>query len=254
MTVWSLVLEASIFVQLIMLLLLVASVATWVIIYERRKFLADTAADFADFEERFWSGGDLNRHFSQLPSPDEDSSIQAVFRAGFNEFRRLKQTTQADNDTIMIAMDRAMKVCIAKESVEVDKHLTLLATIGSTAPYIGLLGTVWGIMNSFMGLADATNATLAAVAPGIAEALIATAMGLFAAIPAVMAYNKFAAQADRLLTDLDVFAQELTAILHRQLQVARPRPAAAQGQPVSRPVPGRTSSPIQPAGPGVPNA
>lgn len=253
-SVWSLILEASLFVQLIMLILVAASVATWVIIYERRKFLADASAQFAEFEEQFWSGIDLTQQFRSLPAPAEDSLGQAVFRAGFREFSRLRQQTQADGETIMIAAERAMKVCISKDSIEVDKHLTLLATIGSTAPYIGLLGTVWGIMNSFLGLSDASSATLAAVAPGIAEALIATAMGLFAAIPAVMAYNRFSAQADRLVNDLETYAQELTAILHRQLQIAKPKaaPPAAQTRPAGQRV--TQANPGVASQPGVPNA
>lgn len=223
MSIWSLILEASLFVQLVMALLVGSSIYSWVVIFERRSLFAVSQKSFAEFEERFWSGLDLTQQYRQLPPPEEESAGEAIFRAGFREFQRLRQQTKADEETIMVAVQRAMRVCINKELTQLDAKLPFLATIGSTAPYIGLLGTVWGIMNAFLGLAEVRQATLATVAPGIAEALIATAMGLFAAIPAVVAYNRFSTQADRLAQDYETFAEEVAAILHRQLHVLKAR-------------------------------
>ncbi|WP_320823499.1 protein TolQ [Reinekea sp.] len=214
---WQLIIDASIIVKLVMLILLGLSIMTWVFIFERRIVINDSFKKFAAFEERFWSGIDLAHLYRQVnANPEENNGGEAIFRAGFKEFSRLRQQQMTDADGIMAGCQRSMRVAVSKESEHLDSHLSFLATVGSTSPYIGLFGTVWGIMNSFLGLATVTQVSLATVAPGIAEALIATAMGLFAAIPAVIAYNRYAARAEKMLTNLDTFAEEFSAILHRQ--------------------------------------
>ncbi|TCS40782.1 protein TolQ [Reinekea marinisedimentorum] len=214
---WQLIADASILVKLVMLVLVGLSVTTWVFIWERRNVLRDSFRKFAAFEERFWSGIDLAQLYRQVnASPEENSAGEAVFRAGFKEFTRLRQQHITDAEGIMAGCQRAMRVAVSKEAERLDSHLTFMATVGSTSPYIGLFGTVWGIMHSFLGLASVTQVSLATVAPGIAEALIATAMGLFAAIPAVVAFNRFSARSEKMLNSLETFTEEFSAILHRQ--------------------------------------
>jgi len=153
-------------------------------------------------------------------NPDNNSGLEQIFRAGFKEFSRMRQQAGVDPDAVMDAVQRSMRVAISKEEERLDLHLPFLATVGSTSPYIGLFGTVWGIMNSFRGLATAQQATLATVAPGIAEALIATAIGLFAAIPAVIAYNRFSARSETLISRYYTFADEFSSILHRRVHAS----------------------------------
>lgn len=220
LSIWELVSEASLLVQLVMLILLVLSIATWVFIFERRKVLSAAYRRFSGFEERFWSGMDLSQLYRQVnANPDPDNGGELIFRAGFKEFSRLRQQNMTDADAIMAACQRSMRVALSKEMEKLDHHLPFLATVGSTSPYIGLFGTVWGIMNSFRGLANVPQVTLATVAPGISEALIATAMGLFAAIPAVIAYNRYSARSDKLITNYETFVEEFSAILHRQAHI-----------------------------------
>lgn len=220
LSIWELVSEASLLVQLVMLILLVLSVATWVFIFERRKVLSAAYRGFASFEERFWSGMDLSQLYRQVnANPDTENGGEQIFRAGFKEFSRLRQQNMTDADAVMAACQRSMRVAVSKEMEKLDHHLPFLATVGSTSPYIGLFGTVWGIMNSFRGLASVPQVTLATVAPGISEALIATAMGLFAAIPAVIAYNRYSARSDKLVSNYETFAEEFSAILHRQAHI-----------------------------------
>jgi biopolymer transport protein TolQ len=170
----------------------------------------------AAFEERFWSGEDLSTLYNQVrKAPDEDAGQEAIFRAGFEEYVRLTKTSR-DADAVMEGAQRAMRVALQREQARLNQSLPFLATVGSTSPYIGLFGTVWGIMNSFRALAHVSQATLAVVAPGIAEALIATAMGLFAAIPAVVAYNRYASLTDELVGECEMFAEEFSSLLHRQ--------------------------------------
>ncbi|MDN3650273.1 protein TolQ [Reinekea marina] len=217
---WHLISNASLLVKLVMLVLVGLSIATWVFIYERRKVMNTASAKFSEFEERFWSGIDLAHLYRQVnANPDEVNGGEVLFRAGFKEFSRLRAQNVTDSDAIMAACQRAMRVALSKEAERLDAHLNFLATVGSTSPYIGLFGTVWGIMNSFLGLASVAQVSLATVAPGIAEALIATAMGLFAAIPAVIAYNNFSARSDKMLGNLEVFAEEFASILHRQTHI-----------------------------------
>ncbi len=220
LSIWSLVSQAGLVVQAVMLLLLLASVVSWVMIIQRGAFQRKAKSSFNDFEKTFWSGVDLTQLYRQgnnKASLGQVSGIENVFRAGFKEFTRLRQQEKIDDDTVMVGTQRAMRVALAREQEQLEASLPFLASVASVSPYIGLFGTVWGIMNSFRGLATAGQASLATVAPGISEALIATAMGLFAAIPAVLAYNRYAARADVLGNNYETFAEELTAILQRQL-------------------------------------
>lgn len=216
-SVWYLIANAGVLVQLVMLLLALASIVSWALIFQRLKvFRQAKKAQFA-FEERFWSGMDLGQLYREVNSnPTPFSGMEALFRAGFKEFSRLRQQSR-DADAVMEGTQRAMRVAFSREQERLDMHLPFLATVGSTSPYVGLFGTVWGIMNSFRGLAQVQQATLATVAPGISEALIATAMGLFAAIPAVIAYNRFSAISDALLKNYETFADEFSSILHRRV-------------------------------------
>lgn len=216
-SVWYLISNAGVLVQLVMLLLLLASVASWALILQRFQVFRKAQQSRLAFEERFWSGMDLGQLYREVAAePTPFSGMESIFRAGFREFSRLRQQSQ-DADAVMDGAQRAMRVAFSREQERLEASLPFLATVGSTSPYIGLFGTVWGIMNSFRGLAQVQQATLATVAPGISEALIATAMGLFAAIPAVIAYNRFAARSDALLKNYETFAEEFSSILHRRV-------------------------------------
>lgn len=218
MSMWHLISSASVLVQLVMLTLVAASVISWVLIFQRSSVTRAAKASLDDFEDRFWSGIDLSKLYRQVTgNPNPDSGLEQVFRAGFKEFSRMRQQPGVEPEAVMDAVQRAMRVAISREEEKLDQHLPFLATVGSTSPYIGLFGTVWGIMNSFRGLATAQQATLATVAPGIAEALIATAIGLFAAIPAVVAYNRFSARSEMLISRYYTFADEFSSILHRRV-------------------------------------
>lgn len=217
LSVWYLIANAGILVQLVMLLLVVASVVSWALIFQRVQVFRKARQSQLAFEERFWSGMDLGQLYKEVNAdPTPFSGMESVFRAGFKEFSRLRQQSR-DADAVMEGTQRAMRVAFSREQERLEMHLPFLATVGSTSPYVGLFGTVWGIMNSFRGLAQAQQATLATVAPGISEALIATAMGLFAAIPAVIAYNRFSAMSDALLKNYETFAEEFSSILHRRV-------------------------------------
>ena len=193
------------------------SVMSWVMIFQHWRTLSKASTGAKKFEERFWSGMDLGRLYVQVNSDEEENNGQeSIFKSGFREFARLRQQSSADADAVMEGAQRAMRVAMSREQEKLENHLSFLATVGSTSPYVGLFGTVWGIMNSFRSLATVQQATLAIVAPGIAEALIATAMGLFAAIPAVIAYNRFSSSADSILFNYETFAEEFSSILHRK--------------------------------------
>ncbi len=221
LSILSLILNASVLVQMVMAILLIASVVSWIMIVQRSLFLGAAQRGFREFEDTFWSGIDLNNLYHDLTDrAKEDGSgygIENVFRAGFREFNRLAQSDKADPDAVMEGTDRAMRVALSREDEKLSTNLPFLASVASVSPYIGLFGTVWGIMNSFRGLAMVQQATLATVAPGISEALIATAMGLFAAIPAVIAYNRYAAQVEVINGNYETFAEEFSSILHRQV-------------------------------------
>ena len=215
-SIYELVVGASPLVQFVMLLLAVASVASWVLIFQRWFALNRVQREIDDFEDEFWSGVELTALEDEIKANEgEPTGIESVFVAGFGEYQRLGAQPGADPDAIMQNVQRAMRVALNREEERLARHLPFLATVGSTSPYIGLFGTVWGIMNSFRSLANMTQATLAAVAPGISEALVATAMGLFAAIPAVIGYNRFAARVEVLMKRYEAFTDELTSILHR---------------------------------------
>lgn len=215
MSIWHLISHASLIVQFVMLVLVAASIYSWTIIFQRHA-LYKMAKDHANrFDEQFWSGGDLHALYTQLSRQPDLQGQENIFRSGFKEFLRLREKG-ADPDAVMQGLSRAMRIALTQEQTRLETSLSFLASVGSTSPYIGLFGTVWGIMTSFIGLAKMQQATLAVVAPGIAEALIATAMGLFAAIPAVLAYNRFASSSDTLLTRYESFADEFTGILHRE--------------------------------------
>jgi len=213
----ALVLHASIPVQLVMLLLVFGSVASWVIIF-RKKRLLDRAEDEADrFEERFWSGAELSKLYAGAAERNRDvEGLEAIFEAGYREFHRIRQRRGVDGRMQLEGAQRAMRAAASRELDGLERNLEFLANVGSIAPYVGLFGTVWGIMVSFQGLANVKEATIATVAPGISEALIATAMGLFAAIPAVWAYNRFATRVERTSVRYDTFSEEFSSILQRQ--------------------------------------
>ena len=221
LSILSLILNASLLVQLVMLLLFIASVISWIMIVQRGIYLRNAESSFKHFEDTFWSGVDLNNLYHELSQEAQENGgnqgIENVFRAGFREFNRLAQNDKADPDAVMEGTDRAMRVALSREDEKLSTNLPFLASVASVSPYIGLFGTVWGIMNSFRGLAMVQQATLATVAPGISEALIATAMGLFAAIPAVIAYNRYAAQVEVINGNYETFAEEFSSILHRQV-------------------------------------
>ncbi|MFS1422454.1 protein TolQ [Shewanella sp. 10N.286.48.B5] len=210
-------LEASLLVKLVMLTLLCLSIVSWAVIIQRRKLLNSARAKSIKFEDTFWSGVDLNKLYKELSIRGESlTGLEALFVAGFKEYSRLSSANSKSPEAVMDGTSRAMRVSLSREVEKLDTHLPLLATIGSTSPYIGLFGTVWGIMNSFIALGTVENATLTMVAPGIAEALIATAMGLFAAIPAVIAYNRFSTQVEKLEMAHVNFMEEFSNILQRQ--------------------------------------
>ena len=211
-----LIADASFIVQLVMFTLFLASVVSWYFIFQRGAYFKSAKREQLVFEERFWSGMDLNQLYKDASSGQSRAGLELIFKAGFKEFNRLKQQEKIERAAVMEGTQRAMRVALSRESERLDSHLPFLATVGSTSPYVGLFGTVWGIMNSFLGLAQQQQATLATVAPGISEALIATAMGLFAAIPAVIAYNRYSATADTIYSAYETFTDEFTSILHRQ--------------------------------------
>ncbi len=212
-----LIYDASLVVQLVMLVLLLTSVMSWSMIYSKSRQFAKANSAAIRFEDLFWSGGDVSAIYKTLrPRRADLSGLERIFEAGFSEYGRLHQQTKS-GDQILDGAQRAMKIALSRETDQIEANLSFLATVGSTSPYIGLFGTVWGIMNSFRALGNVQQATLAMVAPGIAEALIATAMGLFAAIPAVIAYNRFVNSADRLLNRYDNFLEEFSTLLQRQV-------------------------------------
>lgn len=209
-----LILNASLVVQLVMALLVMASIVSWAIILGKRKVLRSAQVTANRFEEQFWSGGDLATLFKSLEA-GQQTGMSGIFVSGFREFSRLRQKLGIVGPQLLDGARRAMKVAQLKETDRLEQNLSTLATVGSTSPYVGLLGTVWGIMHAFQGLGNVQQATLATVAPAIAEALIATAMGLFAAIPAVIAYNRYADQVSRLELRYDTFMEEFSTILQR---------------------------------------
>jgi len=213
-SVLDLILQASLIVQIVMALLVAASVVSWAIILRKRQLLTAEREAADGFEDQFWSGGDLVGLYKTLEA-GSPTGMAGVFVSGFREFMRLRKQAGLGPGPLLEGTRRAMRVAQLRETDRLEQNLSTLATIGSTSPYVGLFGTVWGIMSAFQGLGNVQQATLAMVAPGIAEALIATAMGLFAAIPAVVAYNRYADQVGRLELRYDAFMEEFSTILQR---------------------------------------
>ena len=217
LSILHLFLNASFLVQLVMLALLVASIAAWTIIFRKRRELNDAQLGLKIFEDSFWSGSSLADLYQQLSKDTvKKSGAAAIFVAGFKEYLKLRQKTGISSAELLEGTRRSMRVALNREIDALEMQLPFLATVGSTSPYVGLFGTVWGIMNSFRALGNVNQATLAMVAPGIAEALIATAMGLFAAIPAVIGYNRYISVVERLSNEYDNFLEEFSVILQRQ--------------------------------------
>ncbi len=228
MTVWSLISDASLLVQAVMLTLLLASLLSWYLIIQRSTVLRRNERLMKDFQLRFRSGHDLAQLYREGGDGlDEDAGLQQIFQAGYHEFVQLKREPGIAGELVIDGVERSLLVAISEQEERLEKGLPFLATVGSVSPYIGLFGTVWGIMNSFIGLSQVQQATLSTVAPGIAEALIATAIGLFAAIPAVIAYNRFSARVATLTTRYYGFGNELQARLHRKLHATSSHVSAA---------------------------
>lgn len=212
-----LVLNASIVVQLVLVSLIVVSVVSWTMIFDRSAVLKRARREANDFEERFWSGGDLSALYRELDGENRGvGGLAAIFHAGFKEYVRLRKGEGGDPMAILMGTERSMRVALSREIDRLEVNLSFLATVGSTSPYVGLFGTVWGIMHAFQALGNVQQATLALVAPGISEALVATAIGLFAAIPAVVAYNRYSNQVERLTNRYEEFLEEFSSLLQRQ--------------------------------------
>ncbi len=222
MSFLSLVMGASVIVQIVLFLLLAASFMSWSIIFTKRRLIQRTKAASDDFEASFWSGGDLNTLYRSASHEQGGSrGMASIFESGFREFNRVSQQGDVSPEKVVDECRRAMRVAQMREVDRLEQSLATLATIGSTSPYVGLFGTVWGIMNSFRALGNVQAATLAMVAPGIAEALVATAMGLFAAIPAVIAYNRYADKVVRLEIRYDGFMEEFSSVLQRHARAQK---------------------------------
>ncbi len=212
----NLILDASLVVQLVIFSLLLTSISSWVIIFNKRGVLKQAKSDADSFEEHFWSLENLSTLYNRIRnSRYQPTGMEKIFEAGFSESEKLLEKGKADADAMLEGAQRAMRVAMSKETDDLETNLSFLATVGSTSPYVGLFGTVWGIMNSFRALGQVQQATIAMVAPGISEALVATAMGLFAAIPAVIAYNRYSNEVERLISRYDAFMEEFSSILHR---------------------------------------
>ncbi|GGY15764.1 protein TolQ [Paludibacterium paludis] len=214
-SILSLVMDASLMVQLVMAGLVLMSVMSWAVIIKKIAILGSARRNSEEFERTFWGGADLNRLYEDVTRRQDSMGMERIFQSGFAEFLKLRGRNGAELSDIMDGSRRAMRAAAQRELDSLDRHTSFLATVGSVSPYIGLFGTVWGIMHAFIGLGNAGQATLSTVAPGIAEALIATAIGLFAAIPAYVAYNRFATDVDRLAVRYDTFMEEFSNILQR---------------------------------------
>jgi len=220
-TILQLILDASLIVKIVMLILVLASLASWTLMFIKSSQINKAQKRLEIFEDRFWSGISLNKLYSDLAQRTDREGMAAIFFGGYHEYARLNKGATPRKLPIIDTANRAMRVAEARELDKLEQNLTFLATVGSTSPYIGLFGTVWGIMNSFLSLSVMKQATLAVVAPGIAEALIATAIGLFAAIPAVIAYNRFSDKVDRITVRYENFREEFTTLLERQVHMTK---------------------------------
>ncbi len=230
LSIVSLVLHASLVVQLVMAGLLITSLASWTVIFGKLFGLRKVRAENDEFEREFWAGKNLNDLYNDAAKRATASApMERIFASGMREFMKLRERRVTDSGALLDGARRAMRASFQREMDTIESNLSFLASVGSVSPYVGLFGTVWGIMHAFIGLANLTQVTLATVAPGIAEALVATAIGLFAAIPAVIAYNRFARDIDRLAIQMETFIEEFSNILQRNL-----------GQPLA---PGSTAAP-----------
>ena len=214
-SVLNLFLEAGLVVKIVMLLLFIASILSWIVIVERYNFFRRIKNLNDNFLQKFWSGEDLEKLYKEISINESMYGAMSLFKNSFDEYKSIN-FDQNNNELDLESINRSMRVSIASDEEEMNKHLPFLANVGSVSPYVGLLGTVWGIMTSFQGLSDATQATINAVAPGISEALIATGMGLFAAIPAVIAFNKFTSESETISQKTLIFAEELASIFYKQ--------------------------------------
>ena len=236
-----LILDASPFVQAILAILLLASISSWAVIFEKRRVLKQAMNSASEFEASFWSGGDLNNLYRDLARKDATPhGMAGIFEAGFREFGRLKQESGLTNEQLIEASRRSMRVSQLREMDRLENNLAFLATVSNTSPYVGLFGTVVGIINSFHAIGAVQSATIAMVAPGISEALIATAMGLISAIPAGVAFNRYADKVSRLEVRYDTFMEELSAIFQRN--AARRDSAIGEAAVAVRGRPGPTAS------------
>ncbi|AHX14510.1 protein TolQ [Dyella jiangningensis] len=221
--IFKLIAEASVLVQAVMLVLLVFSFLSWVIIIRKHQQLKSAMEEAEGFEERFWSGADLAQLFREVSNRGAgNGGMETVFESGFREFVRQRQRKTHDMRIVIEGSERAMRVAGTREIGRLERNLEFLANVGSISPYVGLFGTVIGIMGAFQGLGEMKDVTIAVVAPHISEALIATAMGLFAAIPAVWAYNRFANKVERVASRYEVFQEEFSSVLQRQIQTDDP--------------------------------
>jgi len=223
----TLVVHASFVVQLVMAGLLIASLASWTVIFGKLFGLRRTRAANENFEREFWAGKNLNDLYHDAAKKPESAPMERIFASGMREFMKLREKRVADTGALLDGARRAMRASYQREMDTIESNLSFLASVGSVSPYVGLFGTVWGIMHAFIGLSNLQQVTLATVAPGIAEALVATAIGLFAAIPAVIAYNRFSRDIDRIAIQLETFIEEFSNILHRN--VGAPVAAPATG-------------------------
>ncbi len=220
-TILKLIMDASLIVKVVMLILIFASITSWTLMLIKNRQLNKAQKSLDLFEDRFWSGISLNKLYSDLANRNDKEGMAAIFFNGYHEYARLSKGTATKHLPPTDTAHRAMRVAETREVDKLEQNLSFLATVGSTSPYIGLFGTVWGIMNSFISLSEMKQATLAVVAPGIAEALIATAIGLFAAIPAVIAYNRFSDKVDRIAVRYENFREEFTTLLERQAHIKK---------------------------------
>ena len=214
-SVLNLFLQAGIVVKVVMILLFIASILSWIVIVERYKFFRKVKNENNTFLKKFWSGKDLSTLHKEIQDKEVLYGSMNLFKNSFDEFHQIESQAEIA-EVVLESINRSMRVSIASDEEEMNKHLPFLANVGSVSPYVGLLGTVWGIMTSFQGLSDATQATINAVAPGISEALIATGMGLFAAIPAVVAFNKFTAESETISQNTLIFAEEMASIFYKK--------------------------------------
>jgi biopolymer transport protein TolQ len=216
-SIFTLVTQASFVVQLVMAGLMIASLASWTVIFGKLFGLKKIRSSNEEFEREFWAGKNINDLYSDAVKRTDGSPMERIFASGMREFMKLRERRVTDSGSLLDGARRAMRASFQRELDAIEANLSFLATVGSVSPYVGLFGTVWGIMHAFVGLGNMTQVTLATVAPGIAEALVATAIGLFAAIPAVIAYNRFARDIDRIAIQLETFIEEFSNILQRNV-------------------------------------